>query len=287
MSGIRRSMQALLYCGLLEIVQLAGIVAWALIANYAIAQGAPPISIASEDAPAIRGPRQDATASIQTQPQDVAVTKDLRPLIVVYSQANCGSCVRWSNWWRDHRRESPFRFEVRPTPEWVTAFPAFHFQTSQPARWVVVYGWTDIATLQAAWQREHPSWSATADQTVPPSSRGSPVSAVASPELQEVLPKFRQLAGSSGRFTFTPDTPIDAPVKDGLTVRYQSLSGRYDASGDRPRIVFDTPVPSGTVTIPYTLGAWRVGYRVEAATLEPDAVVVETDWKRVRIAFEE
>ena len=77
------------------------------------------------------------------------------------------------------------------------------------------------------------------------------------------------------------------PQEDGLTIRYQTISGRYDTSGPAPRIVFDQPTPAGTVTIPYTLGAWRVGYRVEAATLEQDAVVVETDWKRVRIALED
>lgn len=277
----------LLYVGLLEFIQLAGVVAWALIANHAIAEAGPPITIASEEAPAIRGARQDAPVRIQTQPQDVAVTTDLRPLIVVYSAPNCPGCKRWSEWWRLNRETSPFRFEVRPTPEWVTAVPAFHFQTSRQGKWAVAYGWYGLDNLKSAWQQENPGWSATADQVRRIPSRVLPDSAVASQDLQEVLPMLRRFAGTSGRFTFTPDSAIDAPVKDGLTIRYQTISGRYDTSGPAPRIVFDQPTPAGTVTIPYTLGAWRVGYRVEAATLEPDAVVVETDWKRVRIALED
>lgn len=267
--------QTALYLGCLEWILLAGIIAWACVGYCVTTEAAPPISIASEEAPPITGARQDAEQPTRTPPQEIAVTKDLRPLIVVYSSANCPACVRWSNWWTANQRTSPFRFAVRPAPEWVTSFPAFHFQAGD-GTWRVVYGWTNIEALQAAWQQHNPRWEqGPVDQTV------------GAPDLQEILPVVQRFAGKSGRFTFTPDGPVDAQVKDGLTIRYASISGRYDASGPAPRIVFDQPVPSGTVTVPYTLGAWRVGYKVEAATLEPGAVAIKTDLKTVRIALED
>ncbi len=267
--------QTALYLGALEWILLAGIIAWACVGYCVTTEAAPPFSIASEEAPPISGTRQGVEQATGTPPQDVAVTKDLRPLIVVYSSANCPACVRWSTWWRENQRASPFRFEVLPTPGWVTSFPAFHFQ-KQDGTWAVVYGWTGIDPLRAAWQANNPRWEpGPVDQTV------------GAPDLQEILPVVQRFAGKTGRFTFEPDLPVDAQIKDGLAIRYQSISGRYDASGDRPRVVFDQPVPSGTVTVPYTLGAWRVGYKVESATLEPGAVVVDTNLKRVRIALED
>jgi hypothetical protein len=293
---IRRLYNEALYLGALEWIVLAGVVSWALVGFCVITEAAPPISIASEDAPAVvavqtetQGARHEGRSGpAESRRQDVAMRADLRPLIYVYSSANCPACGRFADWLRDHAADSPFRFELRKAPDWVTGFPAFHWERTK-GQWSVLYGWSGIDDLQRRWQAITPRWEPAATvetaKTVPPGDGGLPV--VSASNVQELLPLVQRFAGQSGKFVFTPDAPVDAVVKDGLTVRYATISGRYDMRGKNPRLSLDQPVPSGTVTVPWTFGAWRVGYRVEGAVLEPDAVVVETDLKRVRIEFED
>ncbi len=70
-----------------------------------------------------------------------------------------------------------------------------------------------------------------------------------------------------------------------MTLTVGEIKARYDLTGSEPKITFESPQPTGTVS------RWGVGvgYRVlDAVYSEPNREVrVGTNWKTVRISLDD
>jgi hypothetical protein len=240
------------------------------------------------------GPAQEAARAepVRHAGHDGSAPIDPRPLVRVYSGdvTRCEPCARFANWLAENRDTAPLQFQVvKALPSWVQSTPAFHFP-AEDGGWRVVYGWTEIEAIRRAVVLANPRWS-----FVPPGQVSVGPSPGASPgrDLSSALDQMRGLAGTKGTLTFRPDAPVNATVRDGLSIRFSEIRGRYDLTGEKPSVVFE-PAIEGTAAIPGTWGLWRVGFKAISATFEPskkpgspDAISVKTDWKTVRISLED
>ena len=193
-----------------------------------------------------------------------------RPRVVVYSSPNCPACTRFAAWLRDNAQTSFFAFEYGKTPAWVQSVPAFHWQ-SNSGEWKVAYGWTGIEAFRRAWESGQ-----VATETV--ASRKT----AAAERLPDTLRRF---AGQRGTIVFRPDSPVSPEITDGVTLDIREVKARYDLTGAEPKITFESPQPTGTVS------KWGVGvgYRLlDAVYSEPNREVrVGTNWKTVRISLDD
>lgn len=74
-----------------------------------------------------------------------------RPVVYVYSSADCPACVKFWRWHNEHGADSRWRFRRIDTPDWVQQVPAFHFRLR--SGWHVVYGWRDVEAFAAEYDR--------------------------------------------------------------------------------------------------------------------------------------
>jgi hypothetical protein len=190
--------------------------------------------------------------------------------VVVYSSPNCPACTRFAAWLRDNAQTSFFAFEYGKTPAWVQSVPAFHWQ-SNSGEWKVAYGWTGIEAFRRAWESGQ-----VATETV--ASRKT----AAAERLPDTLRRF---AGQRGQIVFRPDSPVSPEITDGVTLDIREIKARYDLTGAEPKITFESPQPTGTVS------KWGVGvgYKLlDAVYSEPRREVrVGTNWKTVRISLDD
>jgi hypothetical protein len=193
-----------------------------------------------------------------------------RPRVVVYSSPNCPACTRFAAWLAANAETSFFAFEYKPTPQWVQSVPAFHWQANS-GEWKVVYGWTGIDAFRRAWESEQVVAETVASRKTPAAER-----------LPDTLRRF---AGQRGTIVFRPDSPVSPEITDGVTLDIREIKARYDLTGAEPRITFESPQPTGTVS------KWGVGvgYKLlDAVYSEPNREVrVGTNWKTVRISLDD
>lgn len=204
------------------------------------------------------------TEPVQAVRNDAEIGQDARPLVLVYSDPErCAPCRAFERWLAENGESLPYRFERRATPAWVKSIPTFHWRDDRSTTgWAYHSGWNGPDALRAK---------------LPPALE------TAAPRLIDAMDALRKFAGTSGRFEFTPERPVNAQVRDGLTIRYSRIVGKWDATGPRPVVTFDNPQPEGTATF------WgvSVGYKVLSAVAEDDkTVAVRTNWKTVRISVE-
>ena len=192
-----------------------------------------------------------------------------RPRVVVYSSPNCPACTRFAGWLAANGEASFFAFEYGKTPAWVQSVPAFHWQ-SNSGEWKVAYGWTGIEAFRRAWESGQVPMTA------------APRRETAKESLPDTLRRF---AGQRGQIVFRPDSPVSPEITDGVTLDIREIKARYDLTGAEPRITFESPQPTGTVS------KWGVGvgYRLlDAVYSEPNREVrVGTNWKTVRISLDD
>jgi hypothetical protein len=193
-----------------------------------------------------------------------------RPRVVVYSSPNCPACTRFAGWLAANGETSFFAFEYGKTPAWVQSVPAFHWQANS-GEWKVVYGWTGIDGFRRAWESGQ-----VAAETV--ASRKT----AAAERLPDTLRRF---AGQRGTIVFRPDSPVSPEITDGVTLDIREVKARYDLTGAEPRITFENPQPTGTVS------KWGVGvgYRLLDAVYSErqNEVRVGTNWKTVRFILDD
>ena len=227
--------------------------------------------------------RESGNAAIEHAP-------DLRPLVRVYSDPRyCAPCQRFEAWRAATADDAePFRWQVetdpRRFPAWVTSVPVFVFRDSSGAD-RRVEGWPGIDGILRSFIAVNPAWQRAESS---PSPRVDVSAMTPAPHASRLpggidLESLRKQFGDRGEFTWTPGKPVNATVRDGLTVRLTSVKGHYDLSGKIPTVTFDSPQPEGTATF----WGWSVGYRVLGASLESSTTVaVKTNWKTVRISID-
>ena len=193
-----------------------------------------------------------------------------RPRVVVYSSANCLACARFAGWLSANGEQSFFAFEYKPVPAWVQSVPAFHWQNNA-GQWKVSYGWTGIDAFRRVWENNQVAVTASPKRN--------------EPEKQDIREVLRKFGGEGGTIVFRPDRKQTPELADGVTLTVSEIRARYDLTGAEPRITFESPQPTGTVS------RWGVGigYRLlDAVYSEPrNEVRVGTNWKTVRISLDD
>lgn len=192
------------------------------------------------------------------------------PRVWMVTSANCPPCAAADAW----ISKNGFPFQVtKQAPREGQTTPTWIFQGSD-GRWWQIVGWRGRETVEhlvAQYREKNPTQ--------------EPVAAPRrAPEAESTVDTMRRFAGRTGRIVFVPDQPQTATVTDGVKLQVGEIRGRYDLSGQEPKITFDSPTPRGTVE-KFGLG---IGYRVEGATWSPprNEVRVTTNWKTIRISLE-
>lgn len=174
------------------------------------------------------------------EPTDTEVPhapSDPRPICYVHSVKKlCKPCEEFAEWWLQNCDQ--FELNVIPVeyesfnalPQWVRerGVPLAHYESEKQATGWASATW-NASTIVATWRAANPG-------------RGLPAAPMAGASPFDQIAKF---TGSSGSFTFRPNSPISASLDDRTSLRYPSIQGRYTVENGVVTLKLDPPLPTG------------------------------------------
>lgn len=240
------------------------LIAWIVFASLVVA----PLSADDFKLEKPKSPQRVLVPVPLDEPLPPAPVVDQRPVIVVDTLPDrlCLPCAAFHAWLSTYRDEAPVRFDVREHPQ-VTALPLDVLRNGTPlfryrsakGDWRMTRGWSGPEKLFADYAMVNP--------------QGKPMS-VSQPVGATPVEQFQRYAGTSGKFTFTPDAAIKATLDDGTLLNYTRLSGSYKIINSQPVVALDQPLPEVHVQ---KFGLY-FGAQIMGATGQlPNTVTIQTN----------
>lgn len=199
-----------------------------------------PVELPTEETPADQTGNAATGASSRREQEVLHAPADPRPVVYLYTSAHCSA--------GDQMRAANARGEFvglnvveREPPEWYTLCPTFHWNGPDGRAWLYPRDggkFTGVKGMLDSYDRTNP---------------GARFKAVASrgaekpSQLTSASPfdQIQKFTGTGGKFTFVPDSPINASLDDRTSLKFSSIQGRYTVSNGIVTLKLDPPLPVG------------------------------------------